>query len=427
VLPATQSCPECGITLPVHQGFVTWCHGCGWNLTAPPTIWQPRTRFDRLYAAAGRRLGNRLAQELLSAQRLQPRLTGARFTAYLIAALTHLTTLVFAVGGILLVVLAFPNPAAIVGGVILVGLAWLMRPRLGKVPTENVLTRDDAPALYALVDRVADTLHMRHVDMIVVDHVFNASWSILGLRRRSVLTLGLPVLMLAGPQERVALIGHELAHGRNGDSSSLLFVGSAVRGLAEFYSTVAPEDFDGAREWGELAVFERLANAVLWVISRPVLGLLMLELHLLLQDSQRAEYLADALAARVAGTSATISMHERLLLQSTFELAVQRTAHDRGNSNALIRELGLALSAVPDRELERRRRVARLEDARLETTHPPTAKRIELLEGRASVDAAVVCSEDETRAIEEELAHRHDALAAKLIDDYRDSLYGRYY
>src|SRR5439155_2673676 len=47
-----QDCPKCGTTVPVHHGYVTWCHECGWNLTAPQPD-EGHTRFDRLYAAAG--------------------------------------------------------------------------------------------------------------------------------------------------------------------------------------------------------------------------------------------------------------------------------------------------------------------------------------------------------------------------------------
>jgi hypothetical protein len=131
---ASQSCPQCGASLPVHHGFVTWCGTCSWNLTAPATGARADTRFDRLYSAAGKRLGKHLADQLLAAHSLEPRPTPARVTAYVIAALIHVTTLAFAAGGVLLVVLTFPNVAGIVAGVVLIGLALLMRPRLGKFP-----------------------------------------------------------------------------------------------------------------------------------------------------------------------------------------------------------------------------------------------------------------------------------------------------
>jgi hypothetical protein len=69
-----RTCPSCGTELPVHEGYLTWCHRCNWNLTAPPRD-TPDGPLHRLYAAAGRRLGERLARELLAARELEPRLT----------------------------------------------------------------------------------------------------------------------------------------------------------------------------------------------------------------------------------------------------------------------------------------------------------------------------------------------------------------
>jgi hypothetical protein len=55
------NCPTCGATVPVLEGYVTWCHECGWNVTAPP-------RPD------------------LRAGRLEPRLTPSKLAAYALAA-----------------------------------------------------------------------------------------------------------------------------------------------------------------------------------------------------------------------------------------------------------------------------------------------------------------------------------------------------
>ena len=106
---------------------------------------------------------------------------------------------------------------------------------------------------------------------------------------------------------------------------------------------------------------------------------------------QRAEYLADAAAARVAGTAAAIALHERLLLYRTFQDAIQQAALADDARGALDR-VRAALRSVPERERERRRRVARLEQTRLEDTHPPTGMRIALLEDRAPLPPAVTLS-----------------------------------
>lgn len=350
---------------------------CGWNLKAPPRTEAGRGRLERLYSGIGRRLAGRLSDELLRADNLEPRLTPSRLMAYLIAAGVYAWALLLFAIAVLLAVIDFPNPFGFLLAFVPFSLAFFMRPRLGKPPTDDVLDRQAAPTLYALADEVADALQTPPAHVIVVNEEFNASWSILGLRRRRVLTLGLPLLSMLAPQERVAVIAHEFAHGRNGDSSRGLFIGSAVRALEELYAVFAPDPSISDGGYGteyELGLFDRITNVFMWIVSRPILGLLYLELYLLLQDSQRAEYLADALGAQVAGTAGAVGVHEKLFLETTFQAAVQRASRAPDGDSADVFEEAAAMTAnVPERERQRRRRVARLEEARLDDTHPPSA------------------------------------------------------
>ncbi|MDQ3823301.1 MAG: M48 family metallopeptidase [Actinomycetota bacterium] len=327
------------------------------------------------------------------------------------------------VGGVVLAAVAFTNAFAPVGAALLVGTGILMRPRLGKPPDEGVVERSRAPTLHDVVERTAAALGTPTVDMVVVDHEFNASWAVLGVRRRRVLTLGLPLLTAVGPQERVALVAHELAHARNGDATRGLFVGSAVRALAELYWLLAPEELSGELDW-DLGAFERIVNGFLWLVSRPAYGLLLLELHLLLRDAQRAEYLADALAADVAGTEAAVALQEKMLLEPTLWSAVKAASRPGANGQrdvfALLSE---AVAGVPERERERRRRAARLEGARLSDSHPPTAKRIDLLERREQKQPRVVLDAAASARIDAELASLRAAFGRRLVDEYRDTLY----
>jgi Zn-dependent protease with chaperone function len=191
--------------------------------------------LERLSARVGRDLGDRLVAELLDAEELEPRLTPVRLGAYAIAATVHVLTLGLLLGGAALIALTFFNVLALGAGALAIGVAVIMRPRFGKPREDGMLARREAPALHELADEVAEALDVRPPDIIVVDRRFNASWQIVGLRRRRVLTLGLPLVAILDRQERVALAAHELAHARNGDSTRGLFVGSAINGLAECY------------------------------------------------------------------------------------------------------------------------------------------------------------------------------------------------
>lgn len=416
---STQPCPSCGSELPVTPGYVSWCHACGWNLVAP----QPRRGdgpLDRLYQRAGARLGDRLAARLLQSDSLEARLTPARMAAYAIAATVHAIGLGLFTGGVVLLIQGLHRPSVLAVGVVAAAAGVALRPRLGKVTAERVLTRAEAPALFDATDRVAEVLQTRAVDRIVIDSEFNASWAMVGLRRRRVLTLGLPLLAALDPEERVAIIAHELAHGKNGDARRGLFVGSALRNLGDLYYLLAP----GRAVHADLLTLPGwIANALLWLVSRPVLGLLTLELNLLLRDSQRAEYLADALAARAAGTQSVVRLHEKLLLEPTVRSVAQRVIQIPDEVD-LFEEIRQAVESVPARERERRRRVARLETARLDATHPPTGLRIRLLEERPELPGSGDGADWD--AIDAELGSYKKDLQHVILEDHRDRLYARY-
>lgn len=410
--------------MPVDPALATWCDSCDWNVSAPEAP-APETRLERLYAEAGLRISHRLAERLAQDDSSAPRVTASLVAAYAIAGSVYAGLIALAAAGLFALVYWFPNPLAWIGGLCAV-LAFLMRPRLGRVPKKGRVERADAPRLYDCVDAVANELETRTADTIIVNASFNASFSIAGLRRRRVLTLGLPLVTMLTPSERIALIAHELSHGRNRDAGRGIVIGGAVRALVEQYRMLKPDDELVARYVGERWVIRRQSqvggfdfafHALMWVLSRPVAMVLQLEWHLLLHERQRAEYLADLAAADVAGTEAATALLEKLLLESTFRGVVQRSVRQ---STDLFDDLHDAVAAVPERERLRRHRVARLERARLDASHPPTARRIELLQRRrfreAQLDSALAVFDDDLRPRRREL---HD----RLVDRYRAAVY----
>ena len=82
-------------------------------------------------------------------------------------------------------------------------------------------------------------------------------------------------------------------------------------------------------------------NGIFWLLALPVARAARAwEVHLLLGDSQRAEYYVDALAARVAGTDAVVSLHEKLLLEPVVHGVAQRLGGTRsydGDADKLVR------------------------------------------------------------------------------------------
>ncbi|WP_157592354.1 M48 family metalloprotease [Solirubrobacter soli] len=382
---------------------------------------RPGGRFARFAAHLGRSSGERMAARLRDAQELRAGRTPAKVLAYAVAAGVHVFTLALFVGGIAAVVTEFPEPFSILFGLAMVCAAGLMRPRVPGMPDGELLDPAAAPTLHALAGKVASALDRPPPSAIVADARWNASLAVVGWRRRRVLVVGVPLLAALGPDERVAMLAHEVGHDRNGDATRGLFVGSAVDGLDALAAALRPPRRAAAFE--ELGAVEWLAGALTWVLTRPVDAVLWLEARLLLRDMQRAEYLADAAAARVGGSAAAIALHERVLLHPTFQHAVQQAAIENDARGTLSR-VRAALDAVPARERDRRRRVARLKHARLEDSHPPTGMRIALLEDRAPHPPMVTLTLFESERIDAELAPLEAAIGRALVDRYRAALHG---
>jgi heat shock protein HtpX len=114
-------------------------------------------------------------------------------------------------------------------------------------------------------------------------------------------------------------------------------------------------------------------------------------------------------------------VEEKLLLRSVYETVAIRTSREEGSD--LFQQLRQAIDGVPQRERERRRRTARLERLQLTTTHPPTARRIELIEARPREPGRVFLDEERSAKIDRELAPAWLASGARIADDSRAAMY----
>ncbi|MFI6562510.1 M48 family metallopeptidase [Streptomyces sp. NPDC050534] len=203
---------------------------------------------------------------------------------------------------------------------LLLALAWSLRPRAPHLPDSGpVLLRADAPGLYALVDEIARTVGTRGVDRIVVDTQPNASVNSHGLRGRRQLTLGLPLWEILTPQQRIALLGHELAHYSNGDTRRALVVSRAYASLTAWHYYFAPTP--------DPTLIEMFVNLVFAVPRLLVLSLLTLLDHLTFRAAQRAEYLADRGAASAGSTAAAEELLDLLLVVESVDVVLRREAN----------------------------------------------------------------------------------------------------
>lgn len=423
-----QACPQCTQPLDADPRFTAWCPACEWNLVSEEEATEAAARDARTTArerAAAER-ADRLYWEVVAGRADTTRRDWLAASA--IAALVHLTTVALAGWGTWLLVTG-SVPLRCLGAVLLV-VVYLLRPRLGRVPSDaGVLRRSDAPALYGLTDRLAAELGAPRVDVIRVDDDFNASMAVVGLRRRSVLTLGLPFWETLDDRQRVALLGHELAHRINGDHRSGLWLGSAVGALAHWYDLARPRQREEPQTEFQLlfVAVDFVVNVFLGLVARLLLQVLLLLDRLTARAGQQAEYRADGLAARAASTEAASGMLTGLLLAEAAETVVLRLrasssrprtrrgdAAPAPDTEELWRQLRDHLAALPPLERERLLRRSRHEGHTVDATHPPTHLRIALLAERPPVPAAVAVTPAESAAIAAELAG-HRARTARAI------------
>ncbi|GAA2226766.1 hypothetical protein GCM10010430_02440 [Kitasatospora cystarginea] len=438
-MPATptalpRACPACSAPLEADERFPVWCPGCEWNLT--PATRTPDYDSPRARRLAERRQHRNAARE----QRVRARVeqlyeslaSGAEpgpdrvwIAAAALAGLVHLVTLT-AVSGSVALLCTDHWPLRILGLIGLV-IAWPLRPRLGRVPRGGtVLGRGDAPALYALADRVGAAVGAPPVDTIRATGDFNASFGRAGMRRRSVLTIGLPLWAALTPQQRVALLGHEFGHDVNGDHRRSLWLASAMSALTEWYRFSLPT----RRRSRSRKLFDQIADLLAglarWLIRQLVSALLDLLETLTTRSGQRAEYHADRLAAEVASPRAAYGMLSALLLDSsaeTIRLRYRSAARLHGSRSRrsaaapgpdLWAEFGGMAAALPPAELERRMRLSARQLGAVDRTHPPTHLRLRLLGTRPETEAAVLLSDAEAELIEAELAPSRDRVARSL-------------
>ncbi|MFC5266502.1 M48 family metalloprotease [Kribbella qitaiheensis] len=399
-------CPQCAQQIRLDRRYVTWCDKCDWNVDpssaeADQPAWRQRLE---------QRLADTLYRELERGGIHRPGWDAARLGAYLLSALVLLLPLAGLLGGVALLTFYRPLWLSIPLSVIPFGMAVLLRPRAHRLdPDAHLLYREQAPALFALLDEIAAAIGTKPIAAVTVDAEPNIWFAPIGWRFRPVIGIGLPLWTGLGPQERVAILAHELGHGKNGDARHGWVVGAAAQVLDELRKTFSEQPYDRYREDVAYAVWldhdptpalvTRILNAVIGGAARSYAWLLE---KVNFRSNQRSEYLADRKAAEIAGSDATAWALERTLLAESSCRALERALRFDKDVEPL-EAVRRAAAEVPAREIERQVRLSRLRDTQIDSTHPPTYLRTKLVRTRPAQHALVVLGTDQARAIDQEL------------------------
>lgn len=401
-----QNCPLCGKPLPPAGSYPTWCPACEWGIPKPAE--EDQGFFRSLVNRWSARQAEALFRQVSGTAVERPGWGLARLASYALAMVIHLSSMALLVAGVWLVV-AIPTVVTVILAIIALLLAFQLRPRLGSFRAlRDVRYRDDAPVLFGVLDQVAAVAGAKPAHGVVADGKWNASYSSVGWRRRRVVTLGLPLWDALSADQKVAVLGHEFAHGVNGDARHGVIVGTSLATLARLYSLLTPDPLLRARLRATRGTYEQIGQLVQLPLRWVIVSVFTAQQLITLRASQRAEYYADAVAARIASPASVAGALDLIVTgRDTYEMVMQRRAGRKSYPDGRTSypdfrdELRTALAAVPESELERRRRVRDHALPHVTDTHPPARLRIKMLRslppGKASV-SPTDAQEDKIRA-----------------------------
>ena len=338
----------------------------------------------------------------------------------ILATLVHLTVLVLFLGSAWLTFGPHQLFAIRFFGVLGLGVAFIGRPRLfSRRPkdTKGWYERGDAPRFFALLDRCTAELGVQTPARVGLSDKFNASTSRHGFPPKPYVIIGVPLWSVLSGPERVALLGHELAHQANGDVSHGTWASAAQRSLAELLTLFNPrmsrQEQLLARRRARMtrrsgrgnpgALADLLAPIFCFLVFGPVFVLMLAYRaglrRLDLDCGQRAEYLADELGARLGSSAGATGVMDALVLAGTADLYLRKP----GASSARLKEY---LGSVPDHEKRRQAYLQTVENVRVDSTHPPTILRRALLSARPQLPGKVHLDDAEWSLIDAELFRR---------------------
>ncbi|WP_433604629.1 M48 family metalloprotease [Dactylosporangium sp. CA-139114] len=364
--------------------------------------------MNRVAGRAARRAlarDERLAAELAGHVAGPPGWGPARVVVTLMAILIQLAAIAALGGGAWLVVRDFPS-ITVLPGVVLLAFGAVLLPRPAGLPRYSTrLDRADAPHLHAFVAEVAAAVGTRCPRIIVVDDSFEADGGTTGLLRRRYLRIGVPLFAVLTPLQRTALVAHQLAHFTNGDPLRSGPAGSVDRSLTALVALFEPRRDTSVRALQDPAILGAMAGAgggpmragvgTVWyaeLILGPVNAVLrwiaaggrLLFASAARADVHRAEYRADAEAARVAGSAATLAMLDTLGLREPMVTVLRRHIRQAGDDRPDLtawRALGDDVRAHAPAEPPL--------SASWFAGHPPLALRVRLVRSRPALEPAL--------------------------------------
>lgn len=326
-----------------------------------------------------------------------------------------LTPYLIMAGGLFWISVGFPNLATLIFGSIFVAVGLYAMPRRPKLE-DGWFDRAQLPELFALTDLVAERLGAQPLTRIYLPEDYIAYYT--ELRGERVMGFGLALWSIATPQERISIIAHELAHQVNGDQTRTGVLAKALETLGRWYDLVEDTtliDHEGylLRERG---AEDFIAGGIMG-IARGLIELIWLALmRLYYADSQRAEYLADALSTRAGGVKPMQSMLAKLALTSLIHAEVRDMVPSYvENGKAFYARIAAAANDADDAKRSKLFDEMVEEGHSVDMSHPPTFQRISFLADIPEPEQEAVTYPG--AALDEEMSPHIERSGRKVLSD----------
>ncbi len=331
-----------------------------------------------------------------------------------IAALVVLTPYLVGAAGIALVVMGFPNIFALVVGGVVLAAALYLRPRAHR-NTHPTLRRDAAPVLFGLLDAISERLEAPRIDGVHVFGSFNAYMAEFGAEDR-VVGIGAPLWLAMTPPERLAILAHEVAHLANDDPARGKIIGAATDTISRWFELFTPPAFITHENvhviMDDRGIEGRMVSGIFgWVMG----GIALAYERLIYAESQRAEYFADLLAARVAGAAAMQSSLKKIILAPLGDKALAHLHYDGKTKVAAFEAMARGVVAPSEADAREHYDEAVRSLHTVDSSHPPTRFRLEVVGAAGAASGSLDAEGLDWAAIDRELSEAFAAEEKKVL------------
>ncbi|WP_315370929.1 hypothetical protein [Paenibacillus xylanexedens] len=404
-----ETCPECANKMEVNRGYSTWCGKCNWNVYEDERGLGTDEGLNGMNGNADERPSDRLLEEFKYNVNRDLPFTKQRFYTYLVAITVHLSTL--SILGIAIFFFSTNSTWLGIFGIALL-LLWItiILPYRKRLPG-RVISKDEYPELYGMIDEIGERLNVPPVDMVIISEEYNA-YNLHLKRKKRALVIGIPFFAALTLQEKIAALSHQMSQFAHPNISNNSLVERARHVLNSWIDTVDPQD-SGLLYWVVFPLI--ILRLLLFAIIGGVYSLLIKSMR---NEMQRVFYIADNEASETAGSEAVLSLFLKSEMEGLFAHTAEQVAEYQYNKE-LYEEFRKRISIVPTQELLRIQRIQEMNDTQSRSYHPPMKNRIELIREHWAMIPAYRPDAAKERRINEEFRLLEHSSQKILLSDLR--------